>query len=46
MHVFECVCMRKVSGRNYFKGGGGGGGSVKPMKILNWNFSDKKGAKL
>ena len=26
-------------------GGGGGGKSVKPVKILNLKFSDKKGAK-
>ena len=35
MHVFDCV---------YVWGGGGGGGgeSVKPVKILNLNFLDKK----
>ena len=37
------MCMyAKISGRNYFKGGK----SVKPMKILNLKFLNKKGAKL
>ena len=43
MHVFECVCMRKFRDEIILRGGGE---SVKPVKFLNLNFSDKKGAKL
>ena len=45
MHVFDCVYVCEFRDEIILRGGGGGGGggSVKPMKILNLKFSDKKG---
>ena len=38
MHVFESVCMRKFRDEIILRGE-----SIKPVKILNLNFSKKKG---
>ena len=38
--AYECVCMRKFWDEIILRGG-----ECKPVKILNFKFSDKKGTK-